>query len=690
MDPRILIATILLSLGLAAETPSPLPTSSSTVVTDSVKVGTGSVDSSEPPVSIDSGTSTVADADMATDAKAKREPVLGDATPSWAIPARDGSAGGAFREAFRSGDPSASWSRVFEFDGMYETWTPWPSLPVPERAERLSWTGPSLAGVSDAAPSQVVSVTRSTEIGHGGERIRRLMTLHSPQDTPSTRLQFFRGSLASYRFGLDFSRAVAGPWGLALRMGTRSAQGRSWVYRDQIQDLFQGSFGRTREDLPGQGKAPGQDDVQWETVLSRATPASLFEFGWTWVELRRGIPDPRNTWGDSGYVAFPGREARSGVFGRILSQSGDFKGSLSGRMIGQDWTRAGWFGADSAPPVSVVGATDHQELEGDVSWGGSPFQVGVAARTALRTGNSIDLVSGTFQEDQERLGAYLVTGGEAIRVRGDIGFNRLNDPLDRTQTGLDGSLTIDWNGRIWHANQRLAREVRLPDWERTILPDPLSRSLPSRSLTSESRWFAESRHRWTVGKSFAIDAALAGIAIDEAIQTATIPVEGVVPASDRSGLVLHNAAGRVFGWSAQGGGRFDASGWWMGSQWAVGQTTAPGEGPGGRRDLRYPTLHSRTTLGWQGPLLAGRAQGLSSMSLHTWSSSIQIAGATEGTIAVRLPPGGQLDWENQLQIKTFALFWRMENLLNDRQTPAVGWTPPGIRSGWGVTWSFGG
>jgi hypothetical protein len=231
----------------------------------------------------------------------------------------------------------------------------------------------------------------------------------------------------------------------------------------------------------------------------------------------------------------------------------------------------------------------------------------------------------------------------------------------------------------------------LPDWERTILPDPLLQSLPSRNLSSEKRWFAESRQRWTIGERWSIDAALAGVAIDEAIETSTIPVEGMRTDSIRSGLVLRNASGQVLGWSAQGGARCDVQGWWIGSQWAVGQTLAPGEAIGGRRDLRYPELNSRTTLGWRGALLAGRAQAMSSVSVRTWSSSEQMNGsATGGAFPVRLPSGGQLDWENQLQIKTFALFWRLENLLDDRQVPAVGWTPPGIRSGWGVTWNFGG
>jgi hypothetical protein len=56
----------------------------------------------------------------------------------------------------------------------------------------------------------------------------------------------------------------------------------------------------------------------------------------------------------------------------------------------------------------------------------------------------------------------------------------------------------------------------------------------------------------------------------------------------------------------------------------------------------------------------------------------------------RIPPTANLAWENRFQIKTFALFWRLQNILDMREMPAAGWTPPGIRSGWGITWNFGG
>lgn len=673
MDPRILIFASLLSCALASDPANP-----------AVAPFSG------PP---DTSTREVADTsrrvpDSVKSAVARQPKGLSDPAPAWNLPLRDGSSGGALREAFRKGDPDAPWTRTYEFDGMWEEWSPWPTLPMRERAVRPAWTGPSLAGNSDAGPLQVVAVARRAEPGFGGMPLRRELVAPSPLDTPLTQLQFWRGALASYRFGLDFSRAVAGPWGLALRMGARSAQGRSWVYRDQIQDMFQGSFGRTREDLPAKGRSPGQDDVQWETVVSRSTPGLLLELGWSWVDLQRGIPHPHKTWDGGDLAPFPGREARTGWFGRILSERDGFRGSATGRVVGQDWTRAVW--TDSAAPVEVRGSVDHLEGEIDFSWGGPAFRAGTNSRAALRTG-SAGTWQGTFQEDQERAGIYLVADPGSLELRVDAGWNRLNDPIDRTFMAPDGAVSLDWNGSRAGADLRLAREAALPDWERTILPDPLLRSIPSRNLSSEGRWIAQAGSKVDLADWLALDAAVAGVLLEDAIQPARVPTSRSFLLDGRSAMVLSNADGTVLGWSARLGTRATWKQTWLATQWAVGQTMAPGEPLGGGRDLRYAAIHSRTSLGWEGPMLAGRASGASSVALTTWSSSSQLVGTTgDGATLVRSPPGGTLDWENRFRISTFELFWRLENLLDDRQVPAAGWTPPGIRSGWGVTWNFGG
>ena len=123
----------------------------------------------------------------------------------------------------------------------------------------------------------------------------------------------------------------------------------------------------------------------------------------------------------------------------------------------------------------------------------------------------------------------------------------------------------------------------------------------------------------------------------------------------------------------------------------------------GLRDLRYPQLTTRTTVGWEGPVLAGRALAGSNLSFNLLTPTVQRSGQYEtvsetdtssvsmyGSKEIQIPAHIQLNWENRFQIKSFSLFWRLENLLDFREMPAPGWTPPGIRSGWGITWNFGG
>jgi hypothetical protein len=661
-----------------------------------------------PPVPVVSGSRISADstefvADAASsaldtagaDSLKPRRIVMRDRTPAWPIPARDGSAGGALREAFRKGDATVPWTRIFEFDGMWEDWRPWPSLPIEERAVRASWTGPSLAGASDAGPLAVVAVAKSIEPGFGGVPLRRELSAPSPVDTPLTQIQFWRGALASYQFGLDFERAVAGPWGIALRMETRSAQGKNWTYRDQIQDMFQGSFGRKREDLPASGRSPGLDDVQWESVVSRATPELLIEGGYTWVDLHRGIPNPLHTWQGNDTIPFPGRDARSGWFGRILGGSGLLTISVAGRAVTQNWSRAVW--SDTGKPVSANGSTSHQEGEADISFGPDNFRLGIAGRGALRTGTSSRL-EGEFQEDLERTGVYLAAAIDSLRFRCDAGWSRLNDPLDRTHIGLDGSIRVDWKSERSGASLRVARELEMPDWEISVLPDPLLQSLPSRTLVPEGRWIAQSRIETRILSWLGLDAGAAGMLIENSIQPYSINYGE----AQRTEMRLTNQSGLGYGWSGQMGARADWRGYWVASQWAVGMTMLAD----GNRDPRFAAIHSRSTLGWEGSVLAGRASIASSMSLDIAGASRQVSGIDKIVYEVvdgstqpvrktasgltRIPPTANLAWENRFQIKTFALFWRLQNILDMREMPAAGWTPPGIRSGWGITWNFGG
>ena len=90
-------------------------------------------------------------------------------------------------------------------------------------------------------------------------------------------------------------------------------------------------------------------------------------------------------------------------------------------------------------------------------------------------------------------------------------------------------------------------------------------------------------------------------------------------------------------------------------------------------------------------MLPGRFRASSTLALSTWSETRAYVpvGASDAAL-MELPGEWNLDLENRCEIRTFELFWRMENLGHRRQMVLPGWTPLGIRSGWGVVWNFGG
>lgn len=611
-----------------------------------------------------------------------------DRSSAWSLPVRAGSAGGALDEAFREGAWGVPWRRNFEFDGMYESWSPWTGLPLEERPSRLSWEGPSLAGAGDAGPLSGSSVAARTTAGFGGMPLREIRLDSVPSDTPSTSIHFFRGALASYRFGLDFTRAVIGPWGLHLSTETRSAQSRAWMYRDQIQDMFQGSFGRNREELPAQGHSPGQDDVQWEMAIVRGDSLSRLELGWAWTDLRRGIPNPAKTWQGPDLAPTPGQEGRSGWFGRWIREEDGILAKSSFRVVSETWNWLGW--TDSGAPVPVSGDLTREEADVSVRKGSAQLGLGLEGRGRIATGTrSVPSLLSDVDEDQERGGAFVDGRTGSLGWRAQGGWTRISTTDGRILGQPDWKASAEWTDSVFAGSVAVSRSAVLPD-EELERPDPLLRTLPAVGLVSETRDLAELRGRIQLPAGFALDAAGAFLIRQHAQQPLTPPGPEAEFASREDALRPIDAGGTL-GWSSEAGLGWTGERWRVRTLWSVGATGLPGSGLS-ESDPRIPTWKSRSTVGWHRDLLGGRLRLRFDADLSTWSESWTWNAAAGDTLAhaLRLPSASQLDLELQVGIKTFVIDWRIENVLDSRQIPAAGWTPPGIRAGWGIAWNFGG
>lgn len=571
---------------------------------------------------------------------------------------------------------------------MWESWRPWTGLPLEEMPARLSWDGPSLAGAGDAGPLAGDAVESSVGTGFGGRSSRWIRPDSLPSDTPSTSLQFYRGALASYRFGLEFSRAVYGPWGVSIGMETRSSQARSWMYRDQIQDMFQGSFGRGRQDLPAAGQSPGQDDAQWQAVVTRGGPDSRLDIGWTWTDLMRGVPDPSMVWGATAKSPLSAEDNRSGWFARWVARDDLLRLDAVFRLVQEDWSWQAW--TDSGSPVLALGNQQREDGDAHVRWGDDSWGAGVEGSGRILSGTrDVPLFGPSVSEDQERGGVFADARLSGFRARAGAGWTRLSNSENWIATAWDARLGLDWTDSSWSGSIQCGRSAKLPD-EDVERPDPLLRTLPAPGLSPELRDLAELRASATPVRGWSVDVAAAFLQVQQGIQSELAPSATDSVASRDLALRLANTA-RVLGWSGQIGTGWKGASFHARTQWALGWTGLPG-GSLSKRDTRLPQWQSRSSLGWSRGLLGGRLRLQLDADLRTWGESWTWTGIAQDASAhaVRLPASSQLDLECQVGIRTFVIDWRIENIFDERQVPAAGWTPPGIRAGWGVTWNFGG
>lgn len=613
------------------------------------------------------------------------------------LPGREGSASGALREAMHRGSFDVPWILSAELDGQAEAWLPWAGLPLREVVVPAQGGEDLLAGAGGAGPLSIGAVAARTRAGWGGLDERLLLPHPSATDTPRTHIHFWRGAVNSYRFGFGLSRAVVGPWSLDLRMNTRSAPGRFWEYRQQVNDMF-GPRGKP-QGLPYQGRGPGQDDVRWEAVVRRDLPGGVLDLGWNWVEVDRGVPHPLSTW-DSLLPKAEASSARSGFFGRLDLERRDWSLQASAREEAHDWALPAW--TDTGARGTATGSENRRSGDLRLGFGPTSIRGFLEARYENQDGTAdvpqaVGEFEGPFQEDRLRLG----TSGQVLvgdfRFDAGAGWNRLDGAIEtarsgeREMQGFDGRAGLVWEIGSLRWRTGWTRSVVLPGFDQALRPDPMLPRLESHDLNPEARDVLQMRGSFATG-AFGAELGGALLQVSDPLRPAILPGEGNDFESERHEVLRRvNRRESVLGWALEGG-LHGAWRWFDGSvRVGYGHTGLPGEPLGGRRDPSEAAMRSRSSVRWSAELLPGRFRATSTLALSTWSDTrLYVPVGASGAGLMELPGDWNLDLENRCEIRTFELFWRIENLGHRRQMVLPGWTPLGIRSGWGVVWNFGG
>lgn len=608
------------------------------------------------------------------------------------VPGRDGSASGALRTAQDQGRFDVPWTVSAELDGQAEEWVPWVGLPLREEAVLAGGGEDDLAGsAGSVGPLGSGGVSASVTRGFGGLEGRDIAPHPLASDTPVTKVHFWRGAVNSYRFGFGLSRNLIGPWSVDLRMNTRSAPGRFWEYRQQVNDMY-GPRGKP-QGLPYQGRGPGQDDVQWAFTGSRKLEGGRFDLGWNWVDIQRGVPDPLSNW-DSLRPKNEAYTARSALFTRLELERKGWSVLASGKRESREWSLPAW--SDSG---------DRQSASGDALVQGGSTRIGIGPaenRLFLEgSGEALDgtasvprygnAFAGNVREDRMRLGASAQAARWLFMVRGGGGWSRLSPFSGAELEAVDATGSIRFGTDSVYALAGWSRTALLPGFEELLRPDVFRPRLDTAGLAAETRDRTQVRLRWG-GGAFAAEAGGALLLVQNAIRPLLLPSGASPDTAERSAALRPvNRDELVRGFSTDAG--LHATWRWFraSSRLGFGRTFLPGEALGGEADLSEPQLRTRTSLHWSAELLPGRFRATTAMALNTWSQSwIYVPSGTRVALLLEQPASWGLDFEARCEIRTFEIFWRLENLGDKKQVVLPGWTPLGVRAGWGVVWSFGG
>lgn len=593
----------------------------------------------------------------------------------------------------QDGRSEVPWTVSAELDGQAEEWLPWAGLPLREIVASPDGSGEGDIGGSAGAagPLAAHAVAGATEVGFGGLERRFLLAHPLASDTPTTAVHFWRGAVNSYRFGFGLSRNLIGPWSFDMRMNARSAPGRFWEYRQQVNDMY-GPRGRP-QGLPYQGQGPGQDDVRWEATGSRSLPGGRLDFGWNWVDDQRGVPDPRSNW-DSLRPKHEAYTSRSGLFGRLELEREAWSLQASARRESRDWSLPSW--SDTGDWAEALGSETVQAGAARLGWGPRDTRLFLegsyegldGSADVPRTGVAF---ADDVRETRSRAGASFQANRGILSLDAGGGWNRLAPFSGQDLSALDMRGGVRCGTDSAHALARWSRSALLPGFAELMRPDVFRPRLETSELEAETRDRAEVRAFWGA-RGFSAEIGGAFLSIENGIRPEVLPSADAPERVPRA-LALRsvNRGGTIRGFSTDAA--LHASWRWLLASTKVGfgRTGLPGEPLGGEPDLSEPQWRTRSSVGWSAELLPGRFRASSSLSLSTWSESwIYVPSGADEASLQELPASWGLDFEARCEIRTFEIFWRMENMGDKKQFVLPGWTPLGLRAGWGVVWSFGG
>jgi hypothetical protein len=507
---------------------------------------------------------------------------------------------------------------------------------------------------------------------------------YNPIDTPVTALLWERYGLEGNAFRLEFNRLLLDSVVFSIGLATHSvSQSDNFIYSDVVHQLYVGSMKRDSSRVPLSGRSLSYNSFHFTPAISWIFPHSSLTAQINYLffdndDATRDIFSKNET---GIFITFPKApyniKGSSGFYGFLWNCNflPDYNLSISHRFASQEFE----FSKLSTESYNA------QTGEGEISHK-SFLNPRIMVKYEYLRGENYPDVANLYQDRQlVKLGINDTLWRFALK--GESGLQRNASAFDSVDfsTALFLGLTV-FLPRHLSLNAYYQKDTRFPDFQETHISRAGRIAFPNEELKAEKRLRMETNLEYKLSKHFFY---MAGYKY-EGSQNAIMPYWATQDAKTLDSLPSL-PADSAFRWANAPNLWSNELFWRLGFELGNWRFYAErGKTILRTRVISVPTRYYKGAVYWSNRFVENRLK-VSVQFDADWFGNRWDYGLNNESLAVPIDLKKYLwlNFKTSMQIQSFTIYSRIDNMNHSVMEPEIGYTPPGIRFAYGIEWEFG-
>jgi hypothetical protein len=516
---------------------------------------------------------------------------------------------------------------------------------------------------------------------------------YNPIDTPITALLWERYGLDGNAFRLEFNRLLLDSVAFSLGLASHSvSKSDNFIYNDIVHQLYVGTIKRDSSRVPFSGRNLFYNSIHLAPAISWIFPHSSIttQFNYMFLDNDDATRDFFSKTATGTFITFPQRpyniKGSSGFYGLIWNYNflPGYNLNISHRFASQE------FDFSKLDTSSVYLLQNPSE-----SYNGQSGEGEISHKTLLNPIIKVKyeyLWGKNYLSDTNTVSPYqdrqlLLLGiNDTLWIfafKGESGLQRNASAFDSVDfaPALFLGLTI-FLPRHLSLSGYYQKDTRFPDFNETHFLRAGRIAFPNEELKAEKRQRFEMNLEYKLSKHFFY---MAGYKYEETLNS-------IMPQWVLQDVIADSLpADSAFKWGNAQNVWNNELFWRLGFELGNWRFYAE-QGKSIRRVpiINVPTRYYKGTVYWSNRFVEERLK-VSVQFDADWFGSRWDYGLENDTLAtpIRLRNYLSLNFKSSMQIQSFTIFSKIENMNHSLMEPEVGYTPPGIRFAYGIEWTLG-